>query len=102
MTISSFLILSCLLFSIGLYGLLTRKSALQMYLALEIMFNAVNLNFLAFAYFSGTLVNLKGQVFVLFIITVAAIEAAVGLSIILALYRYNHSTEIDRFNQLKH
>lgn len=101
MTFSHLLILSAIIFVIGLYGALTRKSAIQMYMSIELMFNAVNLNFITFAYFSEK-INLQAHIFVLFIITVAAVEAAAGLAIILALYKHKKTTNADKANILKH
>lgn len=101
MSLSHLLILSAIIFIIGFYGALTRKSAIQMYMSIELMFNAVNLNFITFAHFSEQ-INLQAHIFVLFIITVAAVEAAAGLAIILALYRHKNTTDVNKADTLKH
>ncbi len=92
--INDYLLLSITLFTIGLIGFLIRRDLIVMLMCLEIMFNAVNIAFASFSYYSG---NYTGQIFVLFSIAVAASEAAVGLAIVLALVRstgINHSDGI--------
>lgn len=84
--ISSYLILSAILFCIGLYGALSKKNAVIVLLSIELMLNAVNLNLVAFSKL-GLHPSLTGQIFSLFNITVAAAEAAVGIAILIALYR---------------
>ncbi|MFA5975601.1 MAG: NADH-quinone oxidoreductase subunit NuoK [Elusimicrobiota bacterium] len=86
MTLYHFLVVSAILFSIGLYGVLTRRNILGIFMSIELMFNAANLNLIAFNHYlyPG---NVWGQGFVLFIITLAAAEAVVGLSLVLAIYR---------------
>ncbi len=94
--INEYLFLSLTLFTIGLIGFVIRRDLIVMLMCLEIMFNAVNIAFASFSYYSG---NYAGQIFVLFSIAVAASEAAVGLAIVLALVRstgVNHSDEINR------
>ena len=82
--IEAFVLLSMALFSIGLFGILTRRNALMFLMSVELMLNAANVNLIAFAFFHG---NLTGQVFALFTMALAAAEVAVGIGIILVLYR---------------
>ncbi len=96
--LSSYLTLSALLFAIGVLGVLTRRNAIIVFMAIEIMLNAVNLSLVAFSRFLG---NLDGQITVFFAITVAAAEAAVGLAIIVTMYRDRASVDIAGFNILK-
>jgi NADH-quinone oxidoreductase subunit K len=93
-----YLILSALLFSMGVIGVLTRKNILIIFMCIELMLNAVNLTFVAFARHLG---NTDGQVFVFFVMTVAAAEVAVGLAIIVILYRFKSSVNIDSLNLMK-
>lgn len=96
--LSAYLTLSAILFTIGVVGVLTRRNAIIVFMAIEIMLNAVNLSFVAFSRFVG---NLDGQVTVFFVITVAAAEAAVGLAIIVAMFRKRETVDISRFDLLK-
>tara|TARA_Y100001970_G_C14259875_1_gene879330 strand:- start:22248 stop:22562 length:315 start_codon:yes stop_codon:yes gene_type:complete len=82
--ISYYILLSAAIFSIGLFGVLTRRNALMFLISIELMLNAANLNFVAFSALHG---NLTGQVFSLFILALAAAEVAVGIGIILVLYK---------------
>ena len=86
MTLYHFLALSAVLFSIGVYGVLTRRNILGILMSIELMFNAANINLVAFNHFLHPQ-NLWGQGFVIFVITLAAAEAVVGLSLVLAIYR---------------
>jgi len=97
-SIDQYLVLSAILFSIGTFGVLTRKNAIVIFMCIELMLNAVNLSFIAL---SNHLGNMDGQVFVFFIMTVAAAEAAVGLALIIAFYRNRDSIAVDDFNLLK-
>jgi len=97
----SYLLLSSGLFSIGLAGVLCRRNAIVVLLGLELMLNAANLNFIAFWRFRPAPDNPTGMLFVLFAIAVAAAEAAVGLGLILAIYRHRRTTQLDQFNALK-
>jgi len=90
--------LSLLLFFIGVFGIFLRRNLLVLFMCIELMLNSVNL---AFVSFSRTFQNLQGQTFVFFVITVAAAEATVGLSIILLVSRLRKSVEIDKLNTLK-
>ncbi len=97
-TTNHYLILSFLLFSIGLVGILTRRNMITVLMSLELVLNSVNLNFIAFSYQHS---DLAGQIFAVFTIAVAAGEAAVGLGILLALFRLRQTTELDRAAELK-
>jgi len=90
--------LSAVIFAIGVVGVLTRRNMIQVFMALELMLNAVNINLVAF---SQHLESMTGQVFVLFVITVAAAEAAMALAIIVAFYRNKQTLNVDEFNLLK-
>lgn len=95
-----FLVLAAALFCIGVYGLVTSRNAVRVLMSIELMLNAVNLNLMAFSnYLDGTLI--RGQVFTVFVITVAAAEAAVGLAILLAIYRNRNTIDMEQFNLLK-
>ncbi|MDP5276837.1 MULTISPECIES: NADH-quinone oxidoreductase subunit NuoK [Chengkuizengella] len=98
--ISSYLTLAAVLFVIGLYGALSKKNAVIVLLCIELMLNAVNLNLIAFAKF-GINPSLKGQIFSLFNITIAAAEAAVGIAILIALYRNKATANVTEMNSLK-
>ena len=91
------LLVSALLFTIGVVGVLLRRNAIVIFLCVELMLNAVNLTFVALSRQLG----LDGQVFVFFVMTVAAAEAAVGLAIIIALYRHKDSVNLDTMNLLR-
>ncbi|MGI9647200.1 MAG: NADH-quinone oxidoreductase subunit NuoK [Acidimicrobiia bacterium] len=100
MTIAQFLVLSAALFSIGIYGVLVRRNAVLVLLSVELMLAAVNLNMVAFGrYFSDPIAG--GQVFALFIITVAAAEVGIGLAIVLLIFRNRASANIDELDVLK-
>ena len=96
--LSHYLILSATLFAIGAAGVFLRKNLITMLLSVEIMLNAVNLSFIAFGRQWGTV---DGQIITFFVMTVAAAEAAVGLAIIIALYRHRESLNPDAFTLLK-
>jgi NADH-quinone oxidoreductase subunit K len=98
MDINFYLILALLLFSLGVIGVLVRRNAIVVFMCIELMLNSVNLVFVTFSSFLG---NLNGQVFVFFIMTVAAAEAAIGLAIIIALYRNKSTINLDEINILK-
>ncbi|MCC6867022.1 MAG: NADH-quinone oxidoreductase subunit NuoK [Ignavibacteria bacterium] len=98
MDINFYLILALLLFSIGVVGVLTRRNAIVVFMCIELMLNSVNLVFVTFSSFLG---NLNGQIFVFFIMTVAAAEAAIGLAIIIALYRNKPTINLNEINILK-
>ena len=90
--------LSAILFAIGVCGFLTRRNLIMMFLSIELMLNAVNLNMVALSHY---LDSMRGQVFTFFIITVAAAEAAIGLGIAITLYRSRKTVHVDEVNQLK-
>ena len=96
--LNGYLIVSAILFSIGTIGVLTRKNAIVMFMCIEMMLNAVNLTFVALSRYMG---NLDGQVFVFFIMTVAAAEAAVGLALMIAFYKNKESIDVDQVNIMK-
>ncbi|MGP8259211.1 MAG: NADH-quinone oxidoreductase subunit NuoK [Acidobacteriaceae bacterium] len=100
-SLQNYLLLSSLLFSIGLAGALTRRNAILVLIGIELMLNAANLNFIAFWRYGPDPQALTGIMFTIFSITIAAAEAAVGLSIILAAYRHSRTTGLDRMNSLK-
>jgi NADH-quinone oxidoreductase subunit K len=96
--LSSYLIVSAILFSIGTAGVFMRRNLITILLSIEIMLNAVNLSFVAFGRFQG---NVDGQIITFFVMTVAAAEAAVGLAIVIALFRHKESLNPDAFTSLK-
>jgi NADH-quinone oxidoreductase subunit K len=98
MRIDFFLVMAALLFTIGCVGVLVRRNIIVMLMCIELMLNAVNLTFIAF---SHELQSMTGQVFALFVITVAACEAAVGLAIVIALYRRRRTTDADDASLLR-
>jgi NADH-quinone oxidoreductase subunit K len=93
-----YLVVSALLFSLGLLGVITRRSLLIIYMSLELMLNSANLALVAFSRFNN---NLDGQVMVFFIITVAAAEVAVGLALIVALFRKRRAAHVEDLTSLK-
>ena len=98
-TLIHYLSLSALLFAISFTGLIiNRHNVIALLLSIELMLLAINTNFVAFSHY---LHQLDGQVFVLFILTIAACETAIGLAILICLYRRKHSTDISLFNQVK-
>ncbi len=98
MGLNQFLILSAFLFCTGIYGVLARKNAVLVLMSIELMLNAVNINLVAFSAFRA---NVAGQVFALFVITIAAAEVGVGLAIVLLIYRNEHTSDLDEVDQLK-
>ncbi|HBM85758.1 MAG TPA: NADH-quinone oxidoreductase subunit NuoK [Opitutae bacterium] len=95
--LNAFILVAGLLFAVGLLGVLLRQNTLVIYMSLELMLNAVNLALVAFSRYNGTM---DGNLFVFFIITVAAAEVAVGLAIIVALFRRRQSVMVDQLNAL--
>jgi NADH:ubiquinone oxidoreductase subunit K len=95
------LLLSALLFAVGLAGALVRRNAILVLIGIELMLNAANLNFIAFWRYGPNPEALTGMMFVIFSIGVAAAEAAVGLALIIFLYRKNRTTDIDRVNSMR-
>ncbi len=96
-----YLILSALLFSIGLAGALTRRNAILVLIGIELMLNAANLNFIAFWRYHPHPEALIGVMFVIFSIGIAAAEAAVGLALIIAIYRHCQTTSLDQIHSMK-
>ena len=97
-----YLILSAVLFSVGLYGALAKRNAVVILMCIEIMLNAVNIALVAFSrYLVPNFVLLTGQVFAIFIITVAAAEAAVGLAIIIVIYRSRQNVDVEQADSMK-
>jgi NADH-quinone oxidoreductase subunit K len=94
-----YLIISAALFSLGVMGVLTRKNAVNVLMGIELILNSANLNLVAFSRFSAG--NLDGQVFAIFIIVIAAAEAAVALAVVLSMYRLLRSVNLDRADVLK-
>lgn len=96
--LSHYLVLSALLFSLGLYGVLTRKNAVGVLMAIELMFNSVNLNLMAFSHY---LMDTSGMAFAIFVITVAAAEVTVGVALVLSVYRNHQTILLDQVADLK-
>jgi NADH-quinone oxidoreductase subunit K len=106
--LSWYLILSAILFSLGVLGFLLKRNIITIFMSIELMLNAVNLTFVAFANYWNyraaahpDVVPLSGQIFVFFVMVVAAAEAAVGLAIIIAIFRTRETLNVDRVNLLK-
>ena len=97
-TLEHYLVISALLFSLGLLGVILRRNVLVMYMGLELMLNAANLALVAFSRFNN---NHNGQIMVFFIITVAAAEVSVGLALIVALYRKRQTAHVEDLTSLK-
>jgi len=100
MPLESYLLLGAAVFAIGLFGALSKKSAILILLSVELMLNAVNINLMAFSNFITPL-TMKGQIFSIFVIVVAACEVALGLAIVLMLYRRRQTLEVDKYDLLK-
>ncbi len=97
-TLQDYLVVSVLLFCVGLLGVIVRRNVLVIYMSLELMLNAANLALVAFSRFNN---NLDGQVIVVFVITVAAAEVALGLALIVALYRRRQTTHVEDLATMK-
>lgn len=93
-----YLMLSASVFSIGAFGFLTRRNIIIMFMSVELMLNAVNISLIAFSHY---LQDMRGQILVFFIITVAAAEAAIGLAIIIALFRNKATAHVDEMSEMK-
>ena len=96
--LSYYLVLSAILFAMGALGVLIRRNALIIFMSIELMLNAANLSFVAFARQYGLF---SGQLFVFFVIAVAAAEVAIGLALIVAIFRTKHSIDVDQMSILK-
>jgi NADH-quinone oxidoreductase subunit K len=93
-----YVVLSAILFTIGVLGVLIRRNAILIFMSVELMLNAANLAFVAFARYYQ---DLSGQVFVFFVMTVAAAEVAIGLALIVAIFRTKHNIDVDQMSALK-
>ncbi|MGO0063673.1 NADH-quinone oxidoreductase subunit NuoK [Brevibacillus fluminis] len=98
--VSSYLLVALILFCVGMYGALTKRNAVIVLLSIELMLNAVNINLVAFAKM-GLHPALTGQIFTLFTMTVAAAEVAVGLAVLIALYRNRDTVNVDEMDSMK-
>jgi NADH:ubiquinone oxidoreductase subunit K len=96
--LNNLLILSAFLFCTGIYGVLARKNSVLVLMSIELMLNAVNINLVAFSAYKNAV---AGQVFALFVITIAAAEVGVGLAIVLLIYRNLHSSDLDEVDEMK-
>jgi len=101
LTLNHFLLLGSVLFAVGLYGALARRNAVIVLMSIELMFNGVNVTLLGFSRYIASSAPLLGQIFAIFIITVAAAEAAVGLAIIIAVYRDRKTIQLDDIHLMK-
>lgn len=100
MPVSYFLVLSALLFSVGIYGVLARQNAVLVLLSIELMLNATNINLVAFSAFFQE-AGVAGQVFALFVIAVAAAEVGIGLAIVILIFRNHQSVDVDEMSLMK-
>jgi NAD(P)H-quinone oxidoreductase subunit 4L len=100
MQLQYFLVLAAALFCIGIYGLVTSRNAIRVLMSIELLLNSVNLNLMAFSNYLDSQ-DIKGQVFAVFVISIAAAEAAVGLAIVLTIYRNRNTVDMEQFNLLK-
>ena len=99
--LTGYLLVSALLFAVGLAGAVTRRNAIIVLIGIELMLNSANLNFIAFWRFGKNPDAMTGIIFVIFSIAVAAAEAAVGLALIIAIYRHQKTTNVDQLDSLK-
>jgi NADH-quinone oxidoreductase subunit K len=93
-----YLMLSAAVFTIGVFGFLTRRNIIIMFMSIELMLNAVNISLVSFSHY---LQDMRGEILVFFIVTVAAAEAAIGLAIIIALFRNKTTANVDEMNEMK-
>ena len=98
--LQAYLVVAAILFCIGVWGLINSRNAVRVLMSIELMLNAVNLNMMTFSSYLDA-AQVRGQVFAVFIITVAAAEAAVGLAILLSLYRNRDTVDMEQFNLLR-
>ncbi|HLG66058.1 MAG TPA: NADH-quinone oxidoreductase subunit NuoK [Ktedonosporobacter sp.] len=104
LTLNHFLVLGAILFCIGLYGAISKRNAIAVLMGIEIMLNAVNITMVGFSFFDqvrGYSTHLTGQIFAIFIITVAAAEAAVALAMIIAIYRKRDTVDVGEIDMMK-
>lgn len=99
-SLDRYLLLSCALFSIGIYGLISSRNVVRILMSIELLLNAANINLVAFSNFLDSL-EINGQIFALFVMAIAAAEAAIALAIILAIYKNTSSVDIEDFAALK-
>ena len=99
-SLERYILLSTAIFSIGIYGLTTSRNVIRILMSIELLLNAVNINLVAFSYFLDPL-EIKGQIFAIFVMAIAAAEAAIALAIILAIYRDTSSIDMEDFAGLK-
>ena len=100
-SLNHFLALSAILFTIGLFGALTKRNLIVILMSIEIMLNGINIALVAFANYTDTIVPFSGHVFALFVITVAAAEVAIGLALIIAVFRTRDTIDLRNINLLK-
>jgi len=100
MQLQYFLVLAAALFCSGIFGLVTSRNAIRVLMSIELLLNSVNLNLMAFSNYLDP-EDIKGQVFAVFVISIAAAEAAVGLAIVLTIYRNRNTVDMEQFNLLK-
>lgn len=98
-TLTHFLLISAILFSLGVYAVLTRRNAIMVLMGIELILNSANINFLAFSRFGG--LNIEGQMIAIFVIILAAAEAAVALAIVLNIYKRFNTVNVDEISLLK-
>jgi NAD(P)H-quinone oxidoreductase subunit 4L len=98
-SLTAYLVVGALLFAIGLYSVVAQRSAVMVLMGIELILNAVGLNIVAFWRFSAPQ-DYSGQIFVIFVITVGAIEMAIGLALMMLIYRQRHSVSVDAFDEL--
>jgi NADH-quinone oxidoreductase subunit K len=98
-TLTHFLLISAILFSLGVYAVLTRRNAIMVLMGIELILNSANINFLAFSRFGG--LNIEGQMIAIFVIILAAAEAAVALAIVLNIYKRFNTVNVDDISLLK-
>ena len=104
LTLNHFLVLGAILFAIGLYGAISKRNAIAVLMGIEIMLNAVNITMVGFSFFNQVKpwsTYLTGQIFAIFIITVAAAEAAVALAMIISIYRKRSTVDVDKYDMMK-
>jgi NADH-quinone oxidoreductase subunit K len=97
--LTHYLILSAILFSLGVFGLVTRRNAILVLMGIELILNSANINFIAFSRFNG--LNLDGQMFAIFVIILAAAEAAIALAIVLNIYQRWNTVNVDEISKMK-
>lgn len=97
--LSDFLVVGAILFALGLYTVLTRRNAISVLMGVELILNSANVNYVAFAHYSGA--NIAGQIYAIFVIMLAAAEAVIGLAIVLAIFRLFNTIDVEAAQTLK-